>query len=509
MATFEVGEQAYPTKDEIRDQILNDMLFAAEAEGVTLNVLPGSDHYIRSDAFAGVVSIAIANGRLARSAVSPLTAQGDDLFNLAAVHGVVKRPATKARGFVIIKTPLPLPGSPAIIVVIPQGYICTSPDGFRYETTSVNTVSINDTVEVQALLTGEATNQPAGTILTWDSSAVGNLLPTCKVNAGELDGGADEDDVETVRRRLLRRLSAPGIGGNSNFVIETAENASAAIQAAYDYPAIRGPGSDDITIVKDTGDRGLDAVTVAAAGAAVVAELPGHGSYIVTTPTAEYVDIVFDTTLPLPVNAGGAGGGWRDASPWPAEITSMDLYTVATDTARVTSTATPSIGTQFAIWDPALEDDNGDLGAMREYIVKSVGGAAGAWTIQVEGGFDKDYTAAGTLLPYISAGAFSIAQYGLAARKEFEKLGPGEKTSNALLLPRSRRHPPPDIQGPMAINSRIITGIESQFAEIALEYAARYAVGTTTPKTGPTVPATTADPPNIIVLKHLSFIANV
>lgn len=61
MATFDVGEQAYPTKDEIRDQILVDQLLAAEAKGVTLNVLPGSDHYIRADAFAGPVSIAIAN----------------------------------------------------------------------------------------------------------------------------------------------------------------------------------------------------------------------------------------------------------------------------------------------------------------------------------------------------------------------------------------------------------------------------------------------------------------
>lgn len=507
MATFEVDNQAYPTHDEIRDQILADQLFAADTVGINLNVKPGSDHYVRADAFARVTSIAIANGKLASAAVSPLTAQGDDLLQLAAVHGVAARPAAKGRGFVIIKTPLPFPGAPAIVAVIPQGYVCTAPDGFRYETTSVNTVSINDTVEVQSLLEGEDTNQVAGTVLTWDSSAVGNLLPTCIVTAGGIDGGADKDDVETVRRRLLQKLAAPGVGGNSNFVIETAQNSSAAIQNAYDYPAIRGPGSDDITIVKATGDRGLDAVTVSACAAAVVAALPGHGSYIVTTPTAEYVDIVFDTTLPLPASAGGAGGGWRDASPWPAEITEITSQSATAIT--VTSTATPSVGTQFAIWDPAIEDADGNLGAMREYTAIVVGGGAGAWTIEVEGGFDKDYTIGATVNPYISAGAYSLAQYGTAARNEFEKLGPGEKTANALLLPRSRRHPPPDVQGPMAINSRIITGIESQFSEIALEYAARYETGTATPITGPTVPATTADPPNIIVLKYLAFIANV
>jgi uncharacterized phage protein gp47/JayE len=507
MATFDVGEQAYPTKDQIRDQILVDMQFAAESEGVTLNVKPGSDHYIRADAFAGPVSIAIANGKLARAAVSPLTAQGDDLLELAAVHGVVARPATKARGFVIIKTPLPIPGAPAIVAVIPQGYVCTSPDGFRFATTSANTVSINDTVEVQAIIEGADTNQPAGTVMTWDSAAVGNLLPTCIVSAGELDGGADADDVETVRRRLLQRLAAPGIGGNSNFVIETVQNSSAAIQDAYDYPAIRGPGSDDITIVKATGDRGLDAITVSAAAAALVAALPGHGSYVVTTPNPEYVDIVFNTTLPLPVNAGGAGGGWRDASPWPAEITTITTYVAGTKTATVDSVVKPQVGAQFAIWDPTIEDADGNVGAMREYTVTSSTGFATSWQIQVQGGFDKDYLASGT--PYLSAGAYSLVQYASAARTEFQKLGPGEKTANALLLPRSRRHPPPDVQAPMAINSRIITGIESQFPEIALEYAARYVTNTTTPITGPSIPATTADPPNIIVLKYLAFIANV
>lgn len=501
MATFDVGEQAHPTKDQVRDQILVDQQFAAEAQGITLNVKPGSDHYIRADAFAGPVSIAIANGKLARAAVSPLTAQGDDLLELAAVHGVSARPATKARGFVIVKTPLPIPGAPAIVAVIPIGYICTSPDGFRFETTSANTVSINDTVEVQAILEGADTNQEAGTVLTWDSAAVGNLLPTCIVSTSGLGGGANKDDVETVRRRLLQRLAAPGIGGNSNFVIETAQNSSAAIQDAYDYPAIRGPGSDDITVTKATGTRALDAITVSGVAAAVVAALPGHGSYIVTTPNPEYVDIVFTTSLPLPVNAGGAGGGWRDPTPWPAEITKITSY--AAPAITVNSTVSPSQGDQFGIWDPALEDADGNLGAMREYTATVIGGGVGAWTVEVEGGFDKDYTSA-----YVSAGAFSLTQYGTAARKEFEKLGPGEKTTNALLLPRSRRHPPPDVHGPMAINSRIITGIETQFQEIALSYAARYTTGTATTITAPSVPATTADPPNIIVLKYLAFIAD-
>jgi hypothetical protein len=49
-------------------------------------------------------------------------------------------------------------------------------------------------------------------------------------------------------------------------------------------------------------------------------------------------------------------------------------------------------------------------------------------------------------------------------------------------------------------------GVTAQHAEILnLEYAARYDTGTTTPRTSPSIPATTADAPSILVLKHLSF----
>ncbi len=494
MATFAVGEQAYPTQAEIRSQCLNDQVFAADAQGISINVLPGSDRYITADAFAAVTSLAIANGKLARSALSPLTAQGDDCLQLAAVHGVYARPASKSSGFVIVKTPLQQNGPP-LVAVIPAGYKCTATTtGVRYQTTAAATVSVNMTVEIECIAAGATGDLDEGVALTWDSSSVGNLLPTCFVSTGGIDGGADADTVEIVRARLLEKLAAPGIGGNNDHVVSLASNASSAIESAYSYAAIRGPGSVDAAVLSAEDDREVSAAETARANGALVSNLPAHWSINVTTVNGEEVDVVFDTTLPLPQNAGGAGGGWRDADPWPAERTKVTAYDDVNLVATVDSTVKPLIGQHIGIWDPAES-------LMREYEIVSSSGIANAWVITVQNGFKVTPLGA-----YVSAGAHSLTLYAATALAEFKKLGPGEKTDNVALLPRSRRHPPPDVRGPMNVNSRIITGIETEHGEIALSYNARYASGGTTPLTTPSIPATTADPPFVIVLNFLAFV---
>jgi hypothetical protein len=51
-----------------------------------------------------------------------------------------------------------------------------------------------------------------------------------------------------------------------------------------------------------------------------------------------------------------------------------------------------------------------------------------------------------------------------------------------------------------------LTDVINAHQEISdLNYAVRYATGTTSTVTSPTVTNTEADPPNILVLKHLAF----
>ena len=202
-----VAGQYYPTLEELRDGGLRALAAAAESRGLTVNVLPGSEYYLRFDAIAAQMLPAFANGKLGLKAVSPLDAEGDQLIELAGVFGIQQRAAAAAAGTVTVAV---VSGS----VTIPAGYTCTAPDGSRYETVSAATVANGGTVEVQAVIGGASTNKPVGTVVRWDSASIGALRQNATVAAGGLSGGTDEDSVETVRQRLLDHLAGPSGGGN-------------------------------------------------------------------------------------------------------------------------------------------------------------------------------------------------------------------------------------------------------------------------------------------------------
>ena len=128
-----VGDAAYPTPAECRDRVVEAIRYAYASQGLTANVLPGSDHYIRATTYADRISIAIANNQIAQAAMDPLTATGDDLVALAGIFGVVKRTAVGAAGPVIITS--------TAAVSIPTGFQCTSPDGQTYQVITGATIA--------------------------------------------------------------------------------------------------------------------------------------------------------------------------------------------------------------------------------------------------------------------------------------------------------------------------------------------------------------------------------
>jgi uncharacterized phage protein gp47/JayE len=218
MALPTVGTISYPTAPEIRDGILRTIKLGCARSGITINVLVGSEPYVKAEAMARRLVVAFANNKIALQDFSPLTATGDRLVQLAGIFGVTKRPASRATGYVTIVC--------TGTVTIPAGFRCVAPNGETYDTIAVNTVASGAAVEVRAVNAGTATNQKAGTKLTWTSGAIGALNQIATVGAGELDGGFPEDDDETLRRRLLDRLANPAVGGNSADVKATAESAS-------------------------------------------------------------------------------------------------------------------------------------------------------------------------------------------------------------------------------------------------------------------------------------------
>src|SRR3990167_8212237 len=495
MALPAVNDAAYPDPEVILAQLLAAVRWQYSRIGVTVNVSKGSELYMRMAPLATQVSVAINNNRLALADVSPLDATGDALVAIAGVFGVTARAAAYSAGNVII-------GVSVGTVTIPQGFKCTAPNGIEYEVPVAVTVGTGAYVAVQAMTTGLDTNQSPGTLLTWNSAAIGTLQQVCTVDPGGIDGGADADDEETLRRRLLDRLSDPSVGGNWSQTAAWAEEASAAVQKAFVYPGVRGPSSYDVAIVGATGDRSLSTTHVALAASAILAAKPGSANQNATSVTPEEVDVIHALTLPLPVNAGGAGGGWKDAAPWPstADTALARITAVNPGAKQITVNSTnldmPVVGKRFAVWDPTNEE-------MHEYTIQVVAGASGAYVLTLTEAPSLTFP---TTWMYCSAAGENLNAYAKAFKAACMLLGPGEKTANPDIVPRASRHPRATDGWPSALTSIQIASVTTQYAEIQdLVYQARYAGGTITPLTAPTMPAVTNAPPRILVLNALSF----
>lgn len=485
-----VTDANYPTHDELRSGLLRAIRYAYARRGLEANVLQGSELWYRYDALARRISIAIANNQISATAYDPLEAQGQDLLDLAAVFGILPRPASKASGFLIIRA--------TGTVSISSGYQSTARTGRKHVTTVPRIGITNGTqVEVEAVVAGAAGNLAAGEEVTWDSAAVGGLDHRATVAPGGITGGEDADDVERVRARLLDRLAFPATGNNWAQTKADAEQASAAVQVAFVYPAVRGPSSEDVALVGSTGDGTLSGATIARVAAYVAGRQGGNPSLNVTGISNVDVDVILEASLPLPESAGGAGGGWLDGTPWPAEVVQVTAYNSGTGVATVDGSTAPTVGARIGIWDQSTE-------TMWEHTILSVSGA-GPWDITVVGGFSFDPTDA-----FVSAGADNMVEYAntaVGSTGVFRGLGPGEKTSSADILPRGRRHPSPDVAYPSDLTNVQIKALLAAHPEfLELSYAARYEAGTTNPLTSPPLPATTADPPKRLRVQRFAIV---
>lgn len=491
MTTFSVGNAAYPTAIQIRDQILSDLTFYGLQGGITFNVKPGSEHYKIATALANRVAIAIANNKISNDQRNPLTATGDALRDIARVYGIEERPASQSTGDASVKV------ATGATVTIPAGWQGTGPNSKKYVTTQINVVSNGDTISMTSVEAGADTVLATGSQITWDSASIASLLSPATVLAPGIRGGADTDDDEDIRRRLLDRLAAQAVGGNGASIKGWAEEISASIHSAYVYEAIRGPASFDVAIVGSTGDRTLSGTIVDAARANVRSNMPGGVISInLTTVVPEELDVILTARLPSPESVGGAGGGWRDADPWPADA--VKVTNIAGATFTVNGATAPIVGQSIGLWNRSDVDNP----VMEERTVTTVGGSAGAWTITLTG--SNSFVVVGD---YISAGATNLVNYAATAYAQFLLLGPGEKTDNPDLLPRSARYPSQETSGVMDITNRQLAEVMNEYDEmIDLSYGAVYETGSAVTRLSPSLPPTTASPPRILVCKKLAIV---
>jgi uncharacterized phage protein gp47/JayE len=492
MTTFAVGNAAYPTAVQIRDQILSDLTYYGSQGGIVFNVKPGSEHYKVATALANRVTIAIANNKISNDQRNPLTSTGEPLRDIARVYGIVERPSSQSSGNVSIKV------ATGVSITIPTGWQGTGPNSKKYVTTQLNSGVVNgDSIAMISVESGADTVLTTGQQITWDSAAIASLINPATVLSPGIRGGADTDDDEDIRRRLLDRLAAQAVGGNGASLKGWAEETSASIHSAYVYQGIRGPATADIAIIASTGDRTLSGAIVDSSRANVVASMPGGVVSInLTTVVAEELDIIFEVRLPLPESMGGTGGGWRDAVPWPSDL--VQVTAIAGSNFTVDGSTSPVVGQSIGLWNRSDIDDP----VMEERTITAVSGSTGAWVITMTG--SNSFVVVGD---YVSAGATNLVAYAASAYAQFLLLGPGEKTNNVDLLPRSARYPSTETSGSMELTNRQISEVMNEYDEmIDLSYGAVYETSTTTTRLSPSIPSTTSSPPRILVCKRLAFI---
>ena len=170
--------------------------------------------------------------------------------------------------------------------VVAAGTVFKRADGTTYSVeTEVTLTASTATVTVVADEAGQDGNTDEGTSLTLDSPIDG-IEATATVAADGLTGGADVEDHDSLRARVLDRIKNPPMGGAKADYVTWAKEVSG-VTRAWCYPLEQGDGSVTVRFVRDD-DANLipDASEVAVVQAYIDARRPITADLVVVAPVA-------------------------------------------------------------------------------------------------------------------------------------------------------------------------------------------------------------------------------
>ena len=178
----------------------------------------------------------------------PQTAQGEWLDRHAALRGLERRKAVRAEGAIRFSVDMPAGAD----LVIPAGTVCATAGLCRFETVEEAVLPAGQTsveVPAQAVEPGSAGNVPAGSILVMTAPPVG--IGRC-VNSLAFLGGADEEEDEGLRKRVLETYKRMPNGANAAFYEQGALSFDQ-VAACTVIPRPRGTGTVDVVVAGQGG----------------------------------------------------------------------------------------------------------------------------------------------------------------------------------------------------------------------------------------------------------------
>jgi hypothetical protein len=498
-----------PTRDAIVEralqfwqrQLVSLGTSAASARAATAR---GTERWISAQSWGQGLEIVLANGRALEDAAMPDTATGDDLDRICAIYGLTRSAGAGAQGNVTVTCT----GS---VTYVTGQELVSDTTGKRYRVVTSTTTTTGGSVAVVGIDVGTATDLDAGESLTWTSPPSGSAT-TCVVASGGLVDGADADNDGRLRERLLKLLREPQNGGSWAHYRQWAEDASSAVEDAFVYPAAQGPGTVHLayTIEGDADNRYARAGTTALTtlvNDAVIAEQPEYADVTVTTVAHQDTGVALKITIPEPLTGGGQGGGWIDpVSPgtpvrWPtAKIGAGNVDGVVKVTAVTSSTAftvnanvAPTAGVTILFFSTTDR-------VFYEAEVVTVGGSAGARTITIDRALPTV-----AVDDYVSPACEQYEAYGETFMAEVAKLAPGEKTSDADVLPRAFRRPATEDGFPSALTTRLVSTMQTSHTEIS--NAAFFMIDESPAELPfePDPPSPVTDPPQVLRIAGLAL----
>lgn len=383
------------------------------------------------------------------------TSYGDAIATWGEEYNVEKSPPTGSVGYVRI-------GASNGGGIIKEGdtlYPKNRGVGPRYECALTRHYYSNRSVPIRAIDTGFETNLAPGTVLVWTNPAPG-IRPECTVVVQNddqgLTGGHPEATPEEHLLAIQDKLRNPAGAGNAAHYREEAKRAGVAMEQAFTYSSIKGPGVIALTFTvppdRRAGTRVPTEDLLRVVGQRLELSM-GDDGLLMTTIIEEPTTISYRVTWQ---------SGWADTDPWPLYAadgegalvidTSTDAlnFSIRTDDNDYTDEEAPSVGNTIALYDTSR-------GRFAHKRIKTVTGT-GPWTIEVQ---SANAASDDTYVPVVGqrVSPYSDRLDDLATQviEVFDSLGPGEM----FVYPRPDglrrfREPRPPMEWPSKLTQELL-----------------------------------------------------
>lgn len=484
---------------EIRDDFLTDIRIEArkyatedEVDRVTR---PGTDWFILATAVGNLGLLQYSNIATADSNTSVLYASGNSLDEWRSTFGLSEISSAPSSGRLVVSL------QPANAVVNFNNHEFVLPNGKRGKVAGV-VVGVTDQgeVPVTTIDAGSDCNLAAKSIVRFVSPPP-NVKSEAKVSVNSpLTGGVDKETDERKRDRILNRLQTIPAGGNWGYAIEQAMNALATVQYAFVYPALGGPASEKVVVVRDIDPdsyvfaRSLSTQATSIVRDALHSTMPDDIEIVVASVAEQGTSVTISMTLPVAASAGGNGLGWLDAAPWPPLAggqTRVTITAISADGLTITldaATATVPLVNQHIAWWSKVDQQ-----FYTRTIALTITLIPGAYVIAVDQPLVDHNNTLASVGEYISPTSTNIVAYGNTWRDSMRRLGPGENTADPNRIPRALRHPFISDEWPSTLTVRQLVDMLDAHVEIS------DAAWTFRSLTAPSVPGAVATAPNILV----------